>query len=147
MAKTIVLDIEEDYSFDIVGVSCPLKDYRFIFFLNKALGFHFERKNLLEFNYKNVKSEHSVYYYYDKLNESEFICVSNKSKNSLISPEYKHMDFLILVNSENGDDYLKDIVKQIRSQKQIIMASLLDSEKIKAYKNLCYEVELQLNTN
>lgn len=145
MPRKLILDIEEDFSFELIGLSCNLKDYRFVFYLNKALEYEFERLPILNFKYKNQSSKHSVYRYFDEENMNDFICLTNKYQSNYISPEYKHLDFLIMIDNNAGDEFLNNIIKKLRKDKHIRMVNKLDTNIIKSYNALCHEVELHLN--
>ncbi|MCB0381697.1 MAG: IPExxxVDY family protein, partial [Flavobacteriales bacterium] len=56
----IILSLEEDYDFALLGISCHTKDYRLCWELNKVLNFDLVRSTDLEIN-KTTINKSSFY--------------------------------------------------------------------------------------
>ena len=56
MAKTkLTLDIEYDYEFILIGISCHSRDYKLCWAINKQQGFNFIKEAEIELTTKKTK--------------------------------------------------------------------------------------------
>ncbi len=115
------LEADIDYDFTIIGLICPLKEYKLAWYLNGSLGIQLIKEqdieiefikdqNLLISNYF-YETEHSYYRVLKNRSVSEF-----DDKPAYILPELNRFDYLVLASGFE-DSYpigeLKNMISQI----------------------------------
>lgn len=131
------LDIEDDYSFDLIGISSHVHDYRLSWALNKHMGWMLERQN--DVVVKTVKnlSFHALFEYNHEQEMTLIALLSNKSENGFLLPELQQFDYLLKI--ENLQHELNDaFYKQLRNTSFIQTVMVVDASKIKSRHNLIY---------
>lgn len=131
------LDIEDDYSFDLIGISSHVHDYRLAWALNKHMGWMLGRQN--DIAVKTVKnlSFHALFEYDHEQEMSLIALLSNKSENGFLLPELQQFDYLLKI--ENLQHELNDaFYKQLRKTSFIQTVMVVDASKIKSRHNLIY---------
>ena len=131
------LEVEYDYDFILIGISCHVKDYRICWALNHALEIALEKQNDLEIIRKNKKgtSEHAVFFYYDEENHTEFNVVHNVGTAGYLIPEQKQADFYLIIRND-FDLEIVDLVNKVRQIDFVLTAFEVDIESLKSKQNL-----------
>jgi hypothetical protein len=111
----ILLSIEEDYDFILIGVSCHTKDYRLCWEINKSLNSDLKRTEDLEISKKGEVNFFSFYEYIDEDNYIEYYLISNLGSNGYLIPEQKKVDFFLLLKGNTSTNQAKDIIGRINS--------------------------------
>lgn len=145
MAKKLVLDFEMEADFSLLGIVSPIKDYRLTFFLNRALHYHFKREEPFVFHGKTKSYKHSMYHYYDMENQVTIYLIANRSEENVLLPEYKQMDFILILDGEHLDDFPTKLLKKIKSIAHIRLLVTIDINRIKAYDDLAMQFEMCFN--
>jgi hypothetical protein len=137
------LEADIDYDFTIIGLICPLKEYKLAWYLNNRLDIQLikeqdieiefiKEQNLLISNYF-YETEHSYYRVLKNKSVSEF-----DEKPAYIIPELNRFDYLILAPGFE-DTYpigeVKDIISNI-PKVQYVQAFPIDS--LKSKENLIF---------
>lgn len=109
MMKKKLLHFDIELEFALIGVSCHLRDYRFVWLLNKALGCDFSKTKHFSLPYK--KNHFSQY----ESNEgfSTNYVFSNRSANGFLINNMKQVDFWMIISQH--DDLTTNIVDQIKT--------------------------------
>lgn len=136
MAK-LTLELEEDYSFKLIGINCHVKDYRLCWEMNDALNFDFVKEEDYEIIIKNQKQGYSFYSYLDEENYIDYYLISNRGEFGLLIPEEKS-DFLLLIKGSVTKGQLKQIGEQLHRIKNILTAYPIEVEHLKSKKNLIF---------
>src|SRR4051812_28717467 len=99
MSGKFKLDIEYDYEFILIGISCHEKDYRLCWAINNKLSYNFKSSQDLEIKEKRKKnpSWHSLYIYEEEEKFREFFIIANKSNDRFLIPEQKQADFFLII--------------------------------------------------
>jgi hypothetical protein len=134
MRKLLIED--EKPTFQIIGISSLLKDYRLCFFLNSV--FELDLKLLesdFKLNFDKVTKSHEIRFYHgaNTLKNLEVYLFSNKQKDIFLLPELKKLDYGIKVFSL---DKIDEKVKQINNIEGIETAMILPLQKIKSLHNI-----------
>ena len=145
MTKKLLLDFEEEISYTIIGISSGLKDYRLMFFLNKLDSFDFKRVDPFHFKIKEQSFLYSLYVYIDKINLRNFYLISNKANSVKLIKEFKHFDYVLIMDGEIDEDYAMDLAKKIKSINGVLMASNVDEDHLNKVPNLRTEFDLHLD--
>lgn len=145
MVKKLTIDCEEEMSYYVIGITTTLKDYRLTFFLNKLGDFDFKRAETFVFSIKNQEFEYSIYTYADKFNMQNFYLLSNKANSVKLVPDFKHFDYILILDGEFDEDYISVLTKKIKSISGVMLASKLDFSSITKVPNLALSFEIHLD--
>ena len=127
MMKKQLLHIELEMDFSLVAISCHLKDYRFVWSLNKAL--HAKFCKTKEFCLQHKECSFSQYDY--KMELSTAHVFSNRSPQGYLVSSKPQVDFWMKLNNPYEKDKLNIWLKQIREIPQVLVAYKEKGEKIK----------------
>lgn len=145
MVKKLTIDCEEEMSYYVIGITTTLKDYRLTFFLNKLGDFDFKRAETFVFSIKNQEFEYSIYTYVDKFNMQNFYLLSNKANSVKLVPDFKHFDYILVLDGEFDEDYISVLTKKIKSISGVMLASKVDFSSITKVPNLALSFEIHLD--
>ncbi len=135
-------DLMVDNFFDdirLLGIVAPIKDYKFIWNINKYLGFNFKLKHDCEIALikKNRHYYFNVYGYTVPGCCIEHYLYNNEDDGEYLLPEFKHLDFLWLtkgiVTNEEAITVLQRSLKEIPG---VQLVNEMASEKIKKKDHL-----------
>ena len=154
----LLVDDFYDASFSLLAIHCRLEDYRLAYLLNKNLQIKLERKPQ-DLDYKYFAASYAIYEWVDETLYTTWNLVSNvckKEEDSLQStgslfnvqnkvlktynllPEFKNVDYLVKISSENHYFNEKQLLNKIQDIPQIITAYSIDAELIKSKDNLIF---------
>lgn len=134
MRKLLIED--EKPTFQIVGISSLLKDYRLCFFLNPIFEFDLKLLNSeFKLTFDKEAKMHDINFYYgtDASKHLEVYLLSNKQKKQYLLPELKKLDFVLKVFSIDSID---EKVAQINNIEGVETAMILPIQKIKSLHNI-----------
>ncbi|MFZ5553705.1 MAG: IPExxxVDY family protein [Bacteroidota bacterium] len=134
------LDVDYDYDFDLVGISSHARDYRLCWALNQKLGLQLAKKKEDLDNKPKKQSEfsiHSLYEYYHEEDHVEYQLLENRSGNSLIIPEYKQADYLLLLRNNHAVN-TEQMIASIREIELVLTAYRIDVPTLKSKENLIF---------
>jgi hypothetical protein len=134
----ILLSIEEDYDFILIGVSCHTKDYRLCWEINKSLNSDLKRTEDLEISKKGEVNFFSFYEYIDEDNYIEYYLISNLGSNGYLIPEQKKVDFFLLLKGNTSTNQAKDIIGRINSLSLVLTSFKIDPNQLKSKHNLLF---------
>ena len=129
---------EPDYL--LIGISSHAKSYRLCWALNQQLGFKFNKS---EFNIeiKNVRkkttSVFEVYEYFDEDNRVYFYLIGNKSNDSYLLPELKHVDYLLMLK-ENLTVDIALINEKVKLTEHVLTSFVLSANSVTSHENLVF---------
>ena len=134
----ILLSLEEDYDFQLIGISCHSKDYRLCRELNNILLIDLIRTNDIEVNKKNEVSSCSFYEFIDEDNHLEYYMISNLGSNGYLIPEQKKVDFFLMVKGSSSSNQMQDIICKINSLSLVLTSFNIDPNQLKSKQNLLF---------
>ena len=132
--------VEYDYDFDLIGISCQIKDYRLSWALNQKFNFKLSKEHSdLEIKLKkeNRISKHSIYCYYNDATHTEYSLIENKGRAGYLIPAQTQTDYFLIIKN-NHDQDISDILTRIKEIEYVLTASLLDVSKLKDKENLIF---------
>jgi hypothetical protein len=137
MAKKIFLETRTEPSlFTLFGISCHLKDYRLSYYLNNRLELSFVKmEDFLGFSFYYCRDEDSFNYYY---------LLGNRSQDSILLPDLKQTDFLLLVEGPCKKTQKERLLEKIRGIQNVLTAFEVRFETIKNYNVILTDLELHL---
>ena len=123
----------------IVGIMASLKDYQFIWNINRQLEFNFRVNHSLEIQ---LKKKERIYYFsvYEYVVPS--CCMihylyNNQFDGEYLLPEFKHLDFLWLMKGDDvSNDSMSSVMQLIKPLPTVQLATEMSLEKIKNKQHL-----------
>lgn len=134
------LDIEYDYDFFLVGISCHEKPYRLCWGINKALELEMTQSDPLSISLKKneAPSDFPLFELLNKENDTSFVLISNKSENGILIPEQNQADYFFIVKGPFHENDLEEMMKSIREISFVIMTYRINPEILKSKQNLLF---------
>ncbi|MCK5846378.1 MAG: IPExxxVDY family protein [Bacteroidales bacterium] len=146
MSKALILDIEEEINYSVIGITSNLKDYRLTFYINKLPNIQFKRVEPFVFHHKNIAFTYSLYVYVDNKNLRNYYLISNKDRSVKLVPKFQHFDYLLIMDGEIDEDYINDLTKELKASNYITLTSVVDFNEIEKIKNLRASFDYHLDT-
>lgn len=149
MAKRVLSATQAEKAFTVViGLSSQLRDYRLVHQINRnrEIPFSFIR-------YEDLKGRtagdaepafFSLFLCQDE--EAYFTCylVSNRTSDGVLIPGLKEMDYLLLIDGSFGNQQKDDLLKTLRSEPGILMASEVNVTGIKPFAAFVDDLEFHM---
>lgn len=136
------LKINPDFDFLLIGIVTALQDYRLAWFINNTLHKTLAKKEDIQFTDPlNKKQMNFARFDFDEaITRSVFHLLQNKHANECLLPEYKELDFVLLIKGDYYKTRKNDILKKLRGLENVQAALILDVELIKSKNNLLIEL-------
>lgn len=131
-------NLEEDYDFEIIGISCHAKNYKLCWTINNTLDINLIRLNDLDIIKKNEDLSFSFYEYIDKENNIEYYLIGNKCEKGFLIPEKQSVDYFIILKGQTDSKLTTKITTILNKQEIILMAHRIDVATLKSKKNLIF---------
>lgn len=134
------LDVEYDYDFFLVGISCHEKPYRLCWAINRDLELNMEQATPFEISLKkNADVTHfTLFEYEDQQHETAVYLISNRSDNQLLIPEHERSDYFFIAKGPFTDTDKERMAKQIRNISFVLMSYTIDAAALKSKQNLVF---------
>ena len=120
------LRFQIELDFSLVGMSCHLKDYRFIWLLNKILHVDFTKKKTPLLDYNNSCFSQFEYL----IDVSTAYIFANRGPTGYLVKEKKQVDYWLKLE-EPENERTNNWIKEIRTIPQVLVAYEENLEKIK----------------
>ncbi|NTV84521.1 MAG: IPExxxVDY family protein [Bacteroidales bacterium] len=144
MAKKIKLTSGSSYDYTTIGIACHMKDYRFAFFVNEQLGFHFKRLEDLISGDEKESRGYSFYIFINPEDRRNYYLVSNYHEEGRLIPSEKGADFFLIVNDILPASRKKEMIVKIQKVPQAIAAYEIPAGKVKNLELIFEEIEMHL---
>lgn len=141
----LILDneaITDDFFSDtrLIGIMAPIRNYQFCWQLNNLLGYRFRLNTEID---KQLRKKNRQYFFsvyqHDEDSFLRFYLFHNHCDGEYLLPEFKHMDFLLLMKGDYVDDSrCNEIINSIRSINSVQLVTELTNEKIKNKEHLVF---------
>lgn len=126
----------------IIGINSTLADYKLAYFFNTELNFKFTRfKDIL----LDDVNPYAFFYFNAGENRNVYNLVSLKHKGLPCIKLKPQMDYLLIVRNHITDDRLAQLIKNIRSIRQVTYAYTMDLDKLPAMDVLLERIEMHEN--
>lgn len=132
------LNIEEEYDFSLIGISCHAKDFRLCFELNKLLEIDLTRAKDLEIISKNTIGNYALFEYIDEDNFLDYYLISNRGEKGFLIPEHKTIDFLLQLKGATNEEIEEELISKICSLSLVLTAYQIDVDSLKSKQNLIF---------
>ena len=118
----------------LIGIVATVKEYLFIWNINKLMGLNMRINNGNEIQLIKKKREYffSIFEYKFKQVKLEYYVYCNKYDGEYLLPEFKHLDYLWLTRDDNlCDENTKGLVQAIRQLPNVQMVNSLSHTNLK----------------
>lgn len=138
MAKHKLL-LDDDFSFDLIGICSSNADYRLCWGINKALSISLEKdEDLSIFIKKEGDHLYSFYSFYDEIEHIEYYLVKNISNHyKRLIPEKDQVDYFLVIKN-NWTLEINDILTSLKRIDSILTAFVFDPNELKSKSNLVF---------
>lgn len=134
----VILSLEDDYDFSLIGISCHTKDYRLCGELNNILHIDLIRTKDLEIDKKEAIKRYSFYEFIDEDNYLEYYLIANLGNNGYLIPEQKKIDFFFMIKGNTSNNETQDIICKINSLSLVLTSFNIDPCQLKSKQNLLF---------
>jgi hypothetical protein len=126
----------------IIGINSALADYKLAYYFNTELHFNFTRLDDIL-----LDDEHPYAFFYFNAGENRNVynLVSLRHLGQACVKLKPQMDYLLIVRNHITDDKLEQLIKNIRSIKQVTYAYIMDLEKTPVLDVLLERIEMHEN--
>jgi len=137
MAK-LTLDFEPEFDFLLIGISCHLKDYRFVWNLNHHLNYQLKREDDLSMIVDKLKTKSlfSIFSYEDEENHIHYSLIANRGDAGILIPELKTVDYLLQIRGPLEDEELEQEVERLKNVPNVLTAFSIDPTTLKSGASL-----------
>lgn len=137
----ITLKYELDLDFILIAITSPLKDYRLCHFINKHTGLRL--KSVSDYTLPSEGREKTRYFrrFRDESLEREtyFYLLTNRGiEGGFLVPELKASDYFILIKGFIDEEDLENLLQDLNSIQDVVVASEIFPEKLKSKENLVF---------
>ena len=136
----VTLKYEIDLNFILIAITCPLKDYRLCYYINKLASLDLRKTEDHEtWIGDNTSLYFPKYSYINTTEETEFYLIGNKSRDSgYLLPELRGSDYFLIIKEFIDDIDLKAFYKALNEIPYIVVATEIDPQKLKSKENLVF---------
>lgn len=134
------LQVDIDYDFFLFGIVCAEKPYRLCWALNQQLKTAFKKSDDRELAEKN-KTDSVKFPVFSFRNEEMFTdyrIIVNKSDIRFFVPEYKHSDYLLMVQGGIPFSEKENMLKKIREINFIQTAFEINPKTLRSKENFLF---------
>lgn len=132
-----VLNVEDDYDFSVLGISCHAKDYRLCWEINKALNVDLEKQNYIV-SEKNSETAFSNASYFDEDKHIEYVLISNKNEGGVLIPEHAQLDYFIKIHGPQHEVIAEDSRSVLLNIDFVLAVVELKPNELKSKMNLIF---------
>jgi hypothetical protein len=132
------LDVEYDFDFGLLAISCHAKNYKFCWEVNQHLHFNFLRKADYTLKENNTEVSFPIYEYEDEENGTTYQLIENYGGDGYLLKDYKKTDFLLLIKGNYNQQIIDTIKNKLSELKNVLMVIELNPNEIKSKENLIF---------
>lgn len=134
------LDIEYDFDFILLGISCHEKDYRISWALREKLDIDLCRGEDIVISSKknNESGSYTVYEFLNEDNDSGMFLVSNRSESSWLIPEQRSVDYFFIARGAFDQENQEEMIRKIREIPFVLAVFPINPDSLKSKQNLIF---------
>ena len=135
-------DLSDEFfsNVQVIGIVSTLKGYKFCWSLNHHLSVDFRLHPDMEVQLEKRRLFYyfNIYSYVDMDSNVSHMLYENESKGEFLVPEFKHLDYLWLIRSDDysGFETKEILLERLRKLDTIQMATFMQLDNIKSKENL-----------
>jgi hypothetical protein len=131
--KIVKLQVSEQSTYTLIGISSHENDYRLVWAMNNAFSFQFTRiENLVIFSQKlNTDLEFSRFVFTDEDKYLTYYLYSNRCPDGFLFPEIRNLDYLLQIIGEMDSKHLAGILKELKKASIVSATFMIDPKQLK----------------
>lgn len=133
------LQVEYDFDFTLLGISCHEPDYRFGWMVNRATGMNFRREEDLNVPLKEGHSMHPIFSCHIEENFCTYYLIANKGTQGLLIPESRNTDYFFMIKGPVQQDSLDELIKNLKGINKVLTVFTVNVNELKSKYNLLIE--------
>jgi hypothetical protein len=125
----------------LLGIVAPIKNYQFVWHLNRQLGYTFRLNSDIEIELikKTRKYFFSIYEYQAPQSSLMHYLYHNQNNGEYLLPEFKHLDFLWLIKGDQiNHTEINALQQSIKLINTVQLVNEMTNEKIKHKQHLIF---------
>ncbi|MCW8898464.1 MAG: IPExxxVDY family protein [Flavobacteriales bacterium] len=134
----LTFSLENEYDFELIGISCHSRDYRICWSLNNMLKTNFKRTEDYEILKRNENIAFPFFEYIDEANNIEYYVIANKSSEGYLISEKQSTDYFLLLKGSITNQFVDTLAKKIKEIDVVIIAHRIDVNELKSKQNLLF---------
>lgn len=141
MAKKSIIQFEYDWDFILIGLVTTSRDYQLCWLLNKFLNVQFRKTDDIEMSLKrkNKLLEFCHFRFDDEINKLEFHIISNKSLGENLIPEYRIIDYLLIIKGYYPLNKKTELLSGLKTLTALTALIEINAEELMSRENLILE--------
>jgi hypothetical protein len=132
------LEIEDEYDFEIIGVSSHEKDYRLAWSLNKTLGWRLVRIEDAVVEGKRSTTYHARFRWMHPVDQTVFTLIDNKTPEGTFLPDLAQFDYVLKIE-QPGESTMKRLQEGLRKTDFVLAFQMQEVDKLKFKDHLLDE--------
>jgi hypothetical protein len=140
LVSKFTLEVEYDFDFILLGISCHEKDYRISWALREKLGVDLCRGEDLQINTRKP-GESGVYVVFESFsedNDSSIFLVANRCDSSFLIPEQKSCDYFLIARGGYDLEDQAGMLQKVKEIPFVLTAFSIDPRNLKSRQNLIF---------
>lgn len=134
--KVVKLKLTPEFDFLAFAIASHQKDYRLTWAVNQALNISLSQSKPFKYSDSKRSLEQEFVCYTFTENAREYTLISNFSEKGHLLPEYKNINFVLIISGSHKTLDHDLIVKKLKDVSIIISAFEVDVPKLKSKKKL-----------
>lgn len=135
----LVLELEYDFDFALIGIASHIPNYRLAWLINNSFELDLARMNDIDLEFSNnKKGSFSFYQFDDEESHLTFNLISNRSSAGYLIPEMKQFDFFLQYWGPMSDEELKTFNDSLRKINSVLTSVIIDPTVLKSRNNLLF---------
>jgi hypothetical protein len=132
------LEIEDEYDFEIIGVSSHEKDYRLAWSLNKSMGWRLVRIDDAVAEGKRSTTHHARFRWTHPVDQTVFTLIDNKTPEGTFMPDLAQFDYILKIE-QPAESVMEKLLVGLRQTDVVLAFQQQEVEKLKFKDNLLDE--------
>lgn len=141
MARKLQLKIDYFEEYHMLAIVSHMKDYKLAYHINQKMGSHLKKFDDLTI-VNGGEHNYAWYCCHEKENHMRVYLIGNSAKGSKLIPSRKEIDFFLLIKNAINTQKVNDMLKEIRSIRDVVGVFNQEMELIKDMDVLLEVIEL-----
>ncbi len=134
----LTLEIENEFDFSLLGISCHAKDYRLSWSLNNSLKIKLKKEDDIQPELYKEGICFSNSSYYDERDHLEYTLISNNEDGAHLIPEFPQLDYFLKVSGPQHEDEIERHKQIMQNMDLILTVLVIDPKTLKSKPNLVF---------
>jgi hypothetical protein len=120
----------------LYNIACSESDIRMCMHINKVFQIQMSLSEDLIVKISNESVGFRKYQYIDETEDEKYTLIINQHAGKYLFPEYKKIDFILIINSEMNSQSYEDKIKRLKEQEGISAIFKTDPASVKSFKRI-----------